>query len=89
MSADATRVIAALTIRALIDDPVYLSEPYVRSRVWQLDSKWREVVGSGRPRRRGRVARRVRVRRGRHPGRARGVHFADEGPWYRLSATSP
>src|SRR5207244_497137 len=26
-----------LTIRALIEDPVYLSEPYVRSRVWRLD----------------------------------------------------
>jgi hypothetical protein len=28
-----------LTIRALMEDPVYLSEPYVRSRVWQLDPK--------------------------------------------------
>lgn len=26
-----------LTVRALIEDPVYLSEPYVRSRVWQRD----------------------------------------------------
>jgi hypothetical protein len=26
-----------LTARAMIRDPVYLSEPYVRSRVWQLD----------------------------------------------------
>jgi hypothetical protein len=26
-----------LTARAIIEDPVYLSEPYVRSRVWQLD----------------------------------------------------
>jgi len=26
-----------LTARAMIEDPVYLSEPYVRSRVWQLD----------------------------------------------------
>ena len=27
-----------LTLRALLEDPVYLSEPYVRSRVWQLDA---------------------------------------------------
>jgi hypothetical protein len=27
-----------LTVRALLQDPVYLSEPYVRSRVWQLDA---------------------------------------------------
>ena len=27
-----------LTVRALLEDPVYLSEPYVRSRVWQLDA---------------------------------------------------
>ena len=27
-----------LTIRAVMDDPVYLSEPFVRSRVWSLDS---------------------------------------------------
>src|SRR5437667_4154912 len=26
-----------LTIRALIEDPVYFSEPYVRSRIWTLD----------------------------------------------------
>jgi hypothetical protein len=26
-----------LTARAMIEDPIYLSEPYVRSRVWQLD----------------------------------------------------
>jgi hypothetical protein len=26
-----------LTARVMIEDPVYLSEPYVRSRVWQLD----------------------------------------------------
>lgn len=26
-----------LTIRAVMDDPVYFSEPYVRSRVWSLD----------------------------------------------------
>jgi hypothetical protein len=26
-----------LTARAMIEDPVNLSEPYVRSRVWQLD----------------------------------------------------
>jgi hypothetical protein len=28
-----------LTIRALFEDPVYLSEPYVRSRVWKLDPR--------------------------------------------------
>jgi hypothetical protein len=26
-----------LTIRAVMEDPVYFSEPYVRSRVWELD----------------------------------------------------
>jgi hypothetical protein len=26
-----------LTARGVLEDPVYLSEPYVRSRVWQLD----------------------------------------------------
>jgi len=28
-----------LTIRALLEDPVYLSEAYVRSRTWQLDAR--------------------------------------------------
>jgi hypothetical protein len=28
-----------LTIRALLEDPIYLSQPYVRSRTWQLDPR--------------------------------------------------
>ena len=48
----------------------------------------RAVLGSGGARRRRRVARRVRVLRRDHPGRARGVHFADERPARRIGAGS-
>ena len=36
-----------LTIRASMDDPVYFSEPYVRSRVWALDSSGTINLGNG------------------------------------------
>ena len=36
-----------LTIRAVMDDPVYLSEPLVRSRVWALDPDGNLNLGNG------------------------------------------
>ena len=38
-----------LTARAMLEDPVYLSEPYVRSRVWQLDPSGQLRQRSRRP----------------------------------------
>jgi hypothetical protein len=36
-----------LTIRAIMDDPVYFSEPLVRSRVWALDADGNLNLGNG------------------------------------------
>jgi len=36
-----------LTIRAVMDDPVYFSEPLVRSRVWALDARGNLNLGNG------------------------------------------
>lgn len=36
-----------LTIRAVMDDPVYFSEPLVRSRVWALDPRGNLNLGNG------------------------------------------
>jgi hypothetical protein len=36
-----------LTIRAVVDDPVYLAEPLVRSRVWALDRDGKLNLGNG------------------------------------------
>ena len=44
----------------------------------------RAVLGSAGARRRRRLARDVRVLRGDHPGRARGVHFADQRAPHRI-----